>query len=106
MTSVLPYVTGSAGALVVLAIVCYLFYTGKLHSDREFSKLEQEKDEYKAALASERTAVDEQARAGTVTNPLISALATLASERRYTEAEARPARGRAASDLTAEDVGL
>ena len=61
MTSVLPDVTGSAGALVVLAIVCYLFYTGKLHSDREFSKLEQEKDEYKSALASERTAVDEQA---------------------------------------------
>ena len=106
MTSVLPYVTGSAGALVVLAIVCYLFYTGKLHSDREFSKLEQEKDEYKSALQAERTAVDEQARAGTVTNQLISALATLASERRYTEAEARPARGRAASDLTAEDVGL
>ena len=106
MTSLLPYVTGSGGALAVLAIVCYLFYTGRLHSDREFSKLEQEKNEYKSALASERTAVDEQARAGTVTNQLISALATLASERRYTEAEARPARGRAASDLTAEDVGL
>jgi len=108
MTSLLPYVTGSGGALAVLAVVSYLFYTGKLHSDREFSKLEQEKNEYKSALASERTAVDEQARAGTVTNQLISALATLASERRYTEAEDRPRRRRPAdpNDLTAEDVGL
>ena len=39
MTSILPLITGSAGALVVLAIVSYLFFEGKLHSDSEFSKL-------------------------------------------------------------------
>jgi hypothetical protein len=111
MTNLLPYITGSAGALVVLALIAWAFYTGHLHSDREFSRLEQEKDEYKAALQDERTAVDEQTKAGTVTNQLIGALAGLASERRYSPAQARPRRSKAAkpasdADLTPEDVGL
>lgn len=83
---------------IVLAAV-WAFYTGRVHSDREFSKLEKENEELRAALADERQRSDEAVRAGTVTNQLISALAQVATER------AAPARGKRAG-LTAGDVGL
>ena len=56
----------------------WAFYTGKLHSDREFRKVEQERDQYAAALAAERKAVDEYARTGGTTNALIAGLVQLA----------------------------
>lgn len=43
-TSLIPLITGSAGALVVLALVAWAFFTGKLHSDREFSREVQRAD--------------------------------------------------------------
>ena len=37
-SSLLGLITGSAGALVVLALVAFAFYSGKLHSDSEFQR--------------------------------------------------------------------
>ena len=52
MQSFLPLITGGAGALVVLSLWVYAFFTGKLHSDREFSKLETENDQLRTAVAN------------------------------------------------------
>lgn len=108
MEQFLPLIEGGAGALVVLALVAWAFYTGKLHSDREFSKLEQENSQLRAALtrleeaiATERKSVNEAASAGQVTNQLITALATLAAERTSRRPKASSAPG-----LTGEDLGL
>jgi hypothetical protein len=98
MSSILPFITGSAGALVVLAVVAWAFYDGRIHSDREFSKLEKENEALKAALELERKAVDEQARTGTVTNQLIQALTALATGEQHERLQ-RPG-------LTAKDLGL
>ena len=99
MQNFLPLITGSAGALVVLALVAWGFYAGQLHSDREFSKLEeenshlrQENSAYRLALDLERKTVNETAAAGQVTNQLIRAL--VAAARKGTP------------ELTAEDLGL
>lgn len=86
--SFIPYITGSGGALVVLAFVALSFLSGKLHSDREFNKLEAESDDLKAendqlreAIRTERKTADEIADTAKVTNKLIDTLATLALER-------------------------
>lgn len=106
MQSYLPYITGSAGALVVLALVAWAFYTGKLHSDPEFQAMRTENAELKTALAAERTAGDELAKTGTVTNQLIGALASLASERRFTPAQRRPDAASADALDLGEELGL
>lgn len=82
MKDLLPWITGSGGALAVLAIVCWLFYSGQLHSDKEFSKLEQENSSLKAALDDERKAVDGTVGTAAVTNQLISALVKVATQKR------------------------
>lgn len=106
MQNYLPLITGSAGALVVLALVAWAFYEGKIHSDPEFQALRSENAELKAALATERTAGDEMAKAGGVTNQLIGALASLASERRYSPAQRRPTGGAGDETDLAEELGL
>ena len=102
MQSLLPFITGSGGALVVLSIWLYVFLTGKLHTEAEYSKLEEENKILKAeieglrlALSTERRTVNETANAGQVTNQLIAALTSLAAERKGVPLE-----------LTAKDVGL
>lgn len=111
MENLLPWITGSGGALVVLALVAWAFYAGRIHADREFSKLETENDQLRAengqlraALDTERKTVNETASAGQVTNQLITALAALAAEKTSggPEAPARPAR----PGLTAKDMKL
>lgn len=103
MESLLPYITGAGGALVVLALVAWAFYNGKLHSDSEFQKVVDENDGLKRALETERTANNELARAGGVTNKLIGALVDVATERQA----GRPrSRRRNAGNLTPEDLGL
>lgn len=108
MEALLPWITGSAGALVVMGLWVYAFYTGKLHSDSEFTRLEQlntqlraENGSYKTALDTERRTVNETAQAGQVTNQLITALTAIAAER---HGPARPPR--VAPGLTAKDPGL
>ena len=39
MTGLLPYITGSTGALVVLAIIAWMFFTDKIHSEAEFQRV-------------------------------------------------------------------
>lgn len=97
--NVLPLITGSAGALVVLALVAWAFYAGKLHSDTEFAKLEAENANLRAALDTERTAVNEASRTGAVTNQLINALTTMAAQQGHTPDGIR-------RQLTGEDVSL
>jgi hypothetical protein len=101
--SYLPLITGPLGALVVLAIAIYLFLRGKIHSDREFGKLEAENGQLRAengqlrlALDTERHTLNETAQAGAVTNQLITALTTIASGPRKVQPP----------ELTAEDLGL
>lgn len=85
-----------------MAIGLWLFLTGKIHSEREFAKLEAENEalraeagQYRFALETERKTLNEAASAGQVTNQLIAALTTVATGRK-----GRPA------ELTAEDLGL
>lgn len=103
MESLLPYITGAGGALVVLALWVYAFYTGKLHSDREFQKVADENDALKRALETERTANNELARAGGVTNKLIGALVDVATERQGAKPRSRRRNG---GNLTPEELGL
>ena len=101
----LPWITGGGGAIVVLAIVCWLFYGGKLHSDTEFAKLEQENTSLKAALDDERKAVDGTVGTAAVTHQLISALVKVATQKRG-DHDRRVDGDLTPSDLTPEDLGL
>ena len=88
MTSYLPYITGSGGALVVLAVWVTLLLGGQLHTEKEFSKVEEacdalktENDALRDALDIERRASSDVARAGAVTNQLIAALTGIAAQK-------------------------
>lgn len=94
MTDFLPLITGSAGALVVLVLWLSLILAGKLHTEQEFAKLNdeninlrEENSQLRAALDSERRSASDVARAGAVTNQLISALTELAAERKQPPAK-------------------
>ena len=107
LTEVVAFAQDSAYGLLIafVALAIWAFYAGKIHTDREFSKLEDENRELKAALLAERTSNAELAQAGSVTNQLIGALRDVATERRAGDHKA--IRGRdAQSGLTAEDFGL
>lgn len=78
---ILPYLLGSSGCLVLALVVAYLFQAGRWHGDKEFRKVEAERDEYRMALETERKAVDEYARTGSTTNRLIEALTQVATGR-------------------------
>jgi hypothetical protein len=122
--SYLPWITGSGGALVILALWVYAFFAGKIHSDRDYSKLESQNADLKAAndklveaLALERQRSNDATQAGAVTNQLIGGLVKLATEHRAAEAhehsdaarEHKDAADKADSralDLTAKDLGL
>lgn len=124
MQNWLPYITGSGGALAVMALGLWLFLTGKIHSDPEFRKLETDNTDLRAAndklteaLALERQRSNDAAQAGAVTNQLIGGLVKLATEHRAAEAhehsdaarEHKDAADKAAAralDLTAKDLGL
>ena len=88
MTSFIPLITGSAGAIVVLVIWITMLIAGQLHTHSEFDKLNdenislrEENVQLRAALDAERRSASDVARAGAVTNQLISALTDLAAER-------------------------
>lgn len=109
MQSFLPLITGAGGALVVLALWVYAFFTGQLHSDKEYQKVVDENADLKAALETERTTNNELARAGGVTNKLIGALVDVATDRHAHDQShvLPPAGGHAAeAGLTAGDLGL
>jgi hypothetical protein len=68
---VLAAIEGAGGAVVALAIGCWLFLTGRLVSGR----MHRERiDELKAAVAAERTRADAAVLAATTTNQVLSAL--------------------------------
>lgn len=80
-------IAAPSAAAVAIAFL-WLFVTGKIHSDREFTALERvataretEIAQLRAALDAERKAVNEQASAGTVTNNLLGAVVALAADR-------------------------
>ena len=89
METYIPLITGSGGALAVLMLWLSLILAGKLHTEQEFSKLndenislKEENSQLRSALDSERRSASDVARAGTVTNQLIIALTELAAERK------------------------
>lgn len=89
MTSYLPLITGGGGALVVLVLWLVSIISGEIHTDREFSRLNEEnislreENAYlRSALDAERRSASDVARAGAVTNQLISALRDMAAERK------------------------
>jgi hypothetical protein len=122
--SYLPWITGSGGALVILALWVYAFFAGKIHSDRDYTKLESDNTNLRAAneklteaLSLERQRSNDASQAGAVTNQLIGGLVKLATEHRAAEAhehsdaaiEHKNAADKAdamALDLTAKDLGL
>jgi len=103
VTEYLPLITVSAGALVVLVLWLAALLNRKLHTDGEFQRLEmenislrEENAQLRAALDSERRSASDVARAGAVTNQLITALTELAAERKQVQPPA----------ITAKELGL
>jgi len=103
VTSWLPLITGSGGALVVLAIWIGMLVAGQLHTDKEFTKLEEradaletENDALRDAIETERRAASDVARAGAVTNQLIAALTGMAAQKKHLPPP----------DITPEDLGF
>lgn len=82
MTSLIPYVTGSGGALVVLLYVVYQFQKGNWHSKSEFDAQAKRIEQLEGALSAERQAVNEYARTGSTNNQLIDALIQVSLGRR------------------------
>lgn len=89
MIALIPLITGSGGAIAVLVLWLAMVITGRLHTEREFSKLNEENVslreenmQLRAALDAERRSASDVARAGAVTNQLISALTEIAAERK------------------------
>lgn len=106
MSSYLPLITGGGGAIVVLCLWVYAFYGGKIHSDGEFTRLEQENAQLReensrwvTALETERRAMNETAQAGQVTNQLITALTTMAAGRKQSRPLPRGKRPDPAEDM-------
>lgn len=84
-SSVLALVQGGAGALIVLALVAYAFYSGKLHSDREFEREAKRADTLEAAMAEKDKALQEasaRADAAVRASELIAGAFTEARRRR------------------------
>jgi hypothetical protein len=103
VTTYIPLITGSGGALAVLVLWLAALLSRKLHTDAEFTRLEtentslrEENAQLRAALDSERRSASDVARAGAVTNQLISALTELAAERKQVQPPA----------ITAKELGL
>jgi len=109
VSSYLPLITGSGGALIVLALGFFLWVTGKIHSDGEYQEMKDDRDFWRTSAQDNATARDierriatETAQAGQVTNTVLELLADIASER-----TGRPARARRKpGPLTQEDLGL
>lgn len=66
----------------VLGIVFILWLTGLIFPKSTVDELREENRELKAALAAERTAVNESVAVGSVTNQLLRAFVTVANENR------------------------
>jgi len=84
-SSVLGLITGSAGALVVLALLAWAFYAGKLHSDREFEREVARGDALEAALKEKDKALEassDRADAAVRASELIADAFTEARRRR------------------------
>ena len=105
MQDYLPLITGSGGCLVVLAIWVWAMATGKIHSDAEFQAVVHDRDDYKAALETERTTNGELARAGGVAAKALDALVEVATGR-HEHDQADQHRAHGGRELTAGDLGL
>lgn len=92
LSSLVPLVTGTGGALIVLLAGMGLFLTGKLHPDPEFQRIITENDRLREANDLLRKASEELraqnatlADASNLTNNLVTALIGVAHERRAAE---------------------
>ena len=106
--SILPYLLGSTGCLVLALLILWAFYTGRLHSDRELRaqqaasarelaaeqeknrKLTEANDRIQAALDIERATNERLTSSGQLTNQLVGALITIAGENRQAAAGGIP----------------
>lgn len=52
----LPYLTGGSGALAAMAAGLMAFYTNRIHSDKEFQGVAQDRDRLIGALDNEKEA--------------------------------------------------
>ena len=101
----MPLITGSGGALIVLAIGIWLIVTGNLHTDGEFQRVLEERDHLRDALETERTTNNELARSGGVAAKALDALVEVATGRHEHDPAHHEAE-RKNRDLTAGDLGL
>ena len=83
------FLLNQAPTAALALVILVLFISGNIHSDREYGKLEKERDYWRdaynkrvEALQIERQIVNETARAGQVNNQLIAALTTIAAGRK------------------------
>lgn len=60
-SSLLGLIQGSLGALVILALIAFAFYAGKLHSDSEYQREVKRGDTLEAANAEKDKAIQEAA---------------------------------------------
>lgn len=84
MESLLPYITGSVGAVVVLAVVAFLFFADKIHSDPEFKRVVEALGQEREAHARTRQALElasARAEAGMKPAELLAAVFELTKER-------------------------
>lgn len=74
MSSYLPLITGSGGALVVMAIGFYLFLSGLIVPKSTLDEMREQRDEWRRTAELERARGDAGVAAGQVVKDVMTSL--------------------------------
>ena len=81
ITDIFPLITGTGGALVVLAVGCWMFATQRIaprnaltYRERQIAHRDKQIDDLRQALAAERLRGDTAVLAAQTTNSVLAAL--------------------------------
>ena len=73
-SDILPYITGTGGALIVLLAGCWLFVSGKIYPAKVLEDKDRQIADLRQAIANERLRAETAVLAAQTTNAVLTAL--------------------------------